>query len=61
MQNYPGVTWYAQYEIGERMEEHETLASYRSKNILMKCKGLPGMKGPNIPECYIPKELLCKL
>lgn len=61
MYNYPGVTWYAQDEIGEKMHEHETFGDYKQKNILMKCSGLPRMDGANIPECYIPKSLLCKL
>ncbi|XP_031564423.1 muscle, skeletal receptor tyrosine protein kinase-like isoform X2 [Actinia tenebrosa] len=60
MHTYPGVTWYAQDEIGERMHEHETLKSHTQKNILMKCSGLPRMDGPKIPECYIPKDLLYK-
>ncbi|KAK3742761.1 hypothetical protein QZH41_018974, partial [Actinostola sp. cb2023] len=58
MQNYPGVTWSAQDEIGEKKEEHDTFATYITKNILMRCDGLPRMMGPHIPECYISRELL---
>jgi len=60
MQNYPGVTWSAQEDLGEKMDEQETFSSYITKNILMKCKGLPLMTGPDTPECFIAPELLCK-
>lgn len=61
MKDYPGVTWSAQDDIGETMDQHETLSSYIAKNILMKCDGLPTMNGPDIPECFIAPELLREL